>query len=268
MSEQQQELLNKDSTEALTIANGWKDEGNEAFRLQQYQDASAAYSAAIDALSDLYPPPPPKKIPRAAPTEKDVPDTELDSAAESSAPHEETKLEVAPEPEDIPEVLSPEVLQICEVYSICHANRAACHLKLQDFADAEKDCTTALERKPAYSKALMRRAEACEQLGLSAIARGEHVEASGKLQTAVDDLRQVLVVDPSFERAARATLGRLEPLLAEEQEKMKEEMMGKLKDMGNWLLGKVGLSLNNFQTTKDPTTGNLNIQFVQKPDQP
>lgn len=131
------------------------------------------------------------------------------------------------------------------------------------------------------------------------------------------------------------------------------QMMGKLKDMGNWLLGKVGLSpdhclrgpvppgggslwvfvkhdtntrllefprvcelllhwisrvsserpisrqigtktvappgpwkilkshprswtfpatawrsLNNFQTTKDPTTGNLNIQFVQKPDQP
>lgn len=42
-------------------------------------------------------------------------------------------------------------------------------------------------------------------------------------------------------------------------------MLGKLKDMGNWLLGKVGLSLDNFQTTKDPATGNVSIQFTQNP---
>lgn len=43
------------------------------------------------------------------------------------------------------------------------------------------------------------------------------------------------------------------------------QMLGKLKDMGNWLLGKVGLSLDNFQTTKDPATGNVSIQFTQNP---
>ena len=46
-------------------------------------------------------------------------------------------------------------------------------------------------------------------------------------------------------------------------EKEKEEMVSKLKDLGNFLLGKVGLSLDNFKVEQNPETGSYNIQFQQ-----
>mmetsp|Transcript_5050 Transcript_5050/g.7980 ORF Transcript_5050/g.7980 Transcript_5050/m.7980 type:complete len:112 (+) Transcript_5050:65-400(+) len=107
----------------------------------------------------------------------------------------------------------------------------------------------------------MRRAEACEHLANAAIAANDSLESSGKLQIAVDDLKRVIEVDPSFAPQARPMLRRLEPLLAKEQEKMKDEMLGKLKGVGNFLLGKIGLSLDNFETTQDPATGSYSINF-------
>ena len=41
-------------------------------------------------------------------------------------------------------------------------------------------------------------------------------------------------------------------------------LSGKLKDLGNTILGKFGLSLDNFQSTKDPNTGSYSISFNKK----
>ena len=38
---------------------------------------------------------------------------------------------------------------------------------------------------------------------------------------------------------------------------------GKLKELGNGILGKFGMSLDNFKAEKDPTTGSYNISFQQ-----
>ena len=38
---------------------------------------------------------------------------------------------------------------------------------------------------------------------------------------------------------------------------------GKLKDLGNSVLGKFGMSLDNFKATKDPSTGAYSINFGQ-----
>jgi hypothetical protein len=76
---------------------------------------------------------------------------------------------------------------------------------------------------------------------------------------------------------------KLEPIVKERQEKQKEEMLGihlsvpclyshmvtgvfpgKLKDLGNTILGKFGLSLDAFKATKDPTTGSYSISMQQK----
>ena len=38
---------------------------------------------------------------------------------------------------------------------------------------------------------------------------------------------------------------------------------GKLKDLGNTVLGKFGMSLDNFKTDKDPNTGSYSINFKQ-----
>jgi len=38
---------------------------------------------------------------------------------------------------------------------------------------------------------------------------------------------------------------------------------GKLKELGNTVLGKFGMSLDNFKAEKDPNTGSYSIQFKQ-----
>lgn len=73
---------------------------------------------------------------------------------------------------------------------------------------------------------------------------------------------QVLELTPGDAWAVR-TVEELEPVVAERQEKLKEEMLGKLKDLGNSLLGKFGLSLDNFKADKDPETGGYSIRFSQ-----
>jgi hypothetical protein len=43
--------------------------------------------------------------------------------------------------------------------------------------------------------------------------------------------------------------------------KMKDEALGKLKDLGNTILGNFGLSLDNFKMTQDTNSGSWNIRF-------
>lgn len=38
---------------------------------------------------------------------------------------------------------------------------------------------------------------------------------------------------------------------------------GKLKDMGNSILGRFGMSVDNFKAVKDPNTGSYSISFQQ-----
>jgi hypothetical protein len=38
---------------------------------------------------------------------------------------------------------------------------------------------------------------------------------------------------------------------------------GKLKELGNTVLGKFGMSIDNFQAVKDPATGSYSINFQQ-----
>ena len=92
---------------------------------------------------------------------------------------------------------------------------------------------------------------------------------------------------------ANNTVQRLTPVVEERREKMKDEMLGealqrrlllyplfaqqrvtlvshaccwaagKLKDLGNTVLGKFGMSLDNFKMDKDPNTGSYSINFKQ-----
>jgi len=58
-------------------------------------------------------------------------------------------------------VLAPEGQKIRAVF---YANRAACHLELQDFKAAAKDCSSAIDIDGSYLKAWHRRAKAYEGL--------------------------------------------------------------------------------------------------------
>lgn len=73
---------------------------------------------------------------------------------------------------------------------------------------------------------------------------------------------QLVELDPGNSRA-RANIAKWEPIVKERQEKMKEEMMGKLKDLGNSLLGHFGMSLDNFKFEQDPNTGGYSVKMQQ-----
>ena len=60
--------------------------------------------------------------------------------------------------------------------------------------------------------------------------------------------------------------GTTRPLVEAKREEMKAEMIGKLKDLGNSILGNFGLSTDNFKAEKDETTAR-SIQFVQNPSE-
>ncbi|CAE6005208.1 unnamed protein product [Arabidopsis arenosa] len=139
-----------------------------------------------------------------------------------------------------------EVLESEELRSICYSNRAICYLKLGIYAEAIEECTKAIELNPSYTKAFVRRAEAHEKL--------EHFEE------ALTDLKTILELDPSNDQT-RKGIRRLEPLAAEKREKMKEEAIAKLKEMGNSILGRFGMSVDNFKAVKDPNTGSYSFSF-------
>ncbi|CAI9787431.1 unnamed protein product [Fraxinus pennsylvanica] len=142
--------------------------------------------------------------------------------------------------------VAPDGPSSAEICSICHANRAACFSKLGKFEETIKECTKALDLNSTYLRALQRRAEAREKLE--------------QYEEAISDMTKILELDHSNDQARRSII-RLKPLADEKREKIKEEMIGKLKEMGNSILGRFGMSTDNFKAVKDPNTGSYSLSF-------
>ncbi|KXZ42467.1 hypothetical protein GPECTOR_144g730 [Gonium pectorale] len=130
--------------------------------------------------------------------------------------------------------------------AIYFSNLAACNIKMDEFAAAVQNCTAALELEPSYAKAHMRRCEAFERLD--------------ELDHALSDAKALLAAAPGNAWAS-AKVAALQPKVDERTEKLKAEMLGKLKELGNTILGKFGMSTDNFKFDKDPSTGSYSIRF-------
>lgn len=130
--------------------------------------------------------------------------------------------------------------------SIFHANRAACLVKMGQYKEAIDDCTKALDLNPDYLKVRLRRAQCFEH--------------EDRLEEALEDYQKVFDADRSS-HVAREALMRLPEEIKVKHEKMKEEMMGKLKDLGNVFLRPFGLSTDNFKLQQDPNSGGYSINF-------
>ncbi|KAI9288683.1 hypothetical protein BC943DRAFT_273371 [Umbelopsis sp. AD052] len=124
------------------------------------------------------------------------------------------------------------------------------------YTEAKGTCSKAIELSPTYSKAIFRRAQA-----------GEKIASYSALTEALKDYQSVRelpdITDFTRKECLKAEQ-RLPSMIKDQGEKEKEEMMGKLKDLGNTLLGKFGLSTNNFQMQKDSSSGNYSVNFVNK----
>jgi len=146
-------------------------------------------------------------------------------------------------------------LRVCPVMcaterSVLYGNRAAAKHKLDLKPAAIDDCTKAVEFNPNYVKVLLRRAALYEE--------------TDKLDECLEDFKKVLELDPG-NHDARAAHVRLPPLINERNEKMKAEMIDKLKDLGNLVLRPFGLSTKNFELKQDPSTGSYSVNFNQAP---
>merc|ERR1712142_632119 len=130
--------------------------------------------------------------------------------------------------------------------SILHANRGACFAKLDMNDAAVENCTSALELDAHYTKARLRRAQLYEKME--------------KLDEALKDYNEILSYDRSCKEAYLAAQ-RLPDQINERNEKLKNEMFSKLKDLGNTCLKPFGLSTDNFQVNQDPNSGGYSINF-------
>jgi tetratricopeptide (TPR) repeat protein len=154
--------------------------------------------------------------------------------------------------------------------AVYFANAAACACAQSDWTRACEFATRALELRPDYLKALMRRSAAREALddpegALADARRVGELAAAGLGAGAATATTTTTTPTPVPDRAAlqwaRSAVARLEPLAIEKQEKMKAEVLGKLKDLGNSILGRFGMSLDDFSAEKDPATGSYSIKF-------
>lgn len=126
-------------------------------------------------------------------------------------------------------------------------NMAAVHLQQEKFEEAVEACSSAVELAPQYGKGYLRRYRA-------------HLRLT-KLHDAAADLKKACELDETIRRAMSGELAAVQRRSEELFEQEKTEMVGKLKDFGNWALGKVGMSLDNFQVVQDPATGSYNIKY-------
>ncbi|MBW0506798.1 hypothetical protein O181_046513 [Austropuccinia psidii MF-1] len=226
----------------LSTADALKQEGNKNFTQKRWTDALNKYAEAIMTL-------PPSPSSQEAPPDVDIDAISSDDdeitkpTAAKAQPSQKSKSDLGHQQSSIPK-LDP---QIHQLISVLHANSAACHLKLEDWQSAIKSCSASLKENPSYAKALQRRAQANEKLG-----------TWSSLQAALDDyntLEKLPDVNAILRREIKQSQLRLPPLIAQRSESEKAEMMTKLKDLGNTVLGKFGMSTDNFKFTPNESGG-------------
>ncbi|GFW72750.1 tetratricopeptide repeat protein 1 [Trichonephila clavipes] len=130
--------------------------------------------------------------------------------------------------------------------SILYANRAAARISLEKNDAAVLDCNKAIELNPNYLKALLRRAQLHKKMD--------------SLERALEDYQKILELDRG-NAEARAACATLPAEINEKNEKLKQEMFGKLKELGNICLKPFGLSTENFKVVQDPNSGGYSINF-------
>jgi len=145
-------------------------------------------------------------------------------------------------------------LQVCPeedvtTKSILYSNIAAAKDHLEAHDEAIDYCSKALDLNDKHTKALLRRAQLYKKCD--------------KLDESLADYEQYLklVPDDSF---AKKMVHELGVQIQERNEKVKTEMFGKLKDLGNTILKPFGLSTENFQLVKNPENGSYSVNFQNK----
>lgn len=259
----------KQQPDPLSEAESHKQTGNQHFQSKEWKLAHDAYTRAIEATPGI------KgteilELQRAFKEEqtRKMRETAMNSARESS------KSETREAPQPVEPFVPPKHPHGKQL-AVYHCNRAASFLQMvaesdyvppspksvfddkddegrppphPDLEAAVTDCSIAILLNKDYTKAWMRRCTAHERLG--------------DTEAALADSKAALQLDP-HNASLQSTTRRLQRLEDERLEQLKTETMGKLKDLGNSILGNFGLSMDNFNAVQDPNTGSYSISFNQ-----
>ncbi|KAG8900003.1 hypothetical protein FRC01_010296 [Tulasnella sp. 417] len=229
-----------------------KSQGNDCFRKSDWDGAIRLYTQALKTVP-LRPQGPSKGRSRPAGlTDEDFDGDDQDQNGTNDKAKGKEKAE-AEEPQ-VPKELTPLEKEAATARSVLNGNLAACYVKQGKHDEAVRLCTEALADDPNYVKAIHRRATANEALGTWT-----------SLSDAEKDYKRLLELLPpsdplrtSCTRSLRSLPERIEV----QKKKETDEMMGKLKDLGNSVLGKFGLSTDNFQFTPNGQ-GGYSMNFVR-----
>lgn len=118
------------------------------------------------------------------------------------------------------------------------------HLELSE--EAIDFCTKALELNANHQKALLRRAHLYKKCD--------------RLDESLADFNRFYELCPN-DHSIRPIVIELKARIEERNEKMKTEMLSKLKNLGNMVLKPFGLSTDNFQCVQNPETGSYSVNF-------
>ncbi|THH02146.1 hypothetical protein EW026_g688 [Hermanssonia centrifuga] len=212
----------------LGEAEELKQEGNDHFRSKRWDEALAAYRSGLGRIPKRK-----ENKTRRKPTDAQVDDQD-DPGTKGASGGSSDIQEVAAEPE-------PTELEVecAKTRAVINANIGACYVKLGDHKEAAAACTEALRDDPNYVKALQRRASSSEA-----------IDSWSSLTTAQEDYTQLVTLlppsSPQIVEIKRA-LQALKPRIEAAQKQETTEMLGKLKGIGDSILGNFGLSTNNFQ---------------------
>ena len=237
-----------------------KEQGNEQFKLRNFEAAKNLYSDAIFNLEISTAPSSNPFSPNEATSNsddniKENSNTEIkenlnqEKSNESIPSSNETgeKPEGEKPEEEKPE-LTPEQKEANYFKATLYANRSACFKELGDVDNCLADADHALALHTPYPKVRMRRFWALRK--------------KGKANDALNEIKKAIEEDPLIEYDYAKEYRDVQKEAAEETEKLKKEAIGTLKDLGNKFLGLFGMSLDNFQMQQN-ADGGYNIQFKQ-----
>ncbi|KAJ7462670.1 hypothetical protein B0H11DRAFT_89815 [Mycena galericulata] len=224
--------------ECLRAAEEFKNEGNDHFRARQWDEALVAYRAGLGRL-------PKRKEPE---IQSAVDDDDVDIAVPPDSGDSDTRTE-----DDVS--MTPDETECAKARAVLNANIGVCFVKLDDHKQAVEACSQALLDDPNYVKALQRRAASNEKINTWSSLTAAQEGKKHRFRDVVDvsrnaDYTTLLKIMPSSSAQANEverSQSSLKPRLEAAQKEETAEMLGKLKGLGNSILGNFGLSTDNFK---------------------
>lgn len=216
--QQQEEELTALVSRQMTQSQRLKDQGNDQFRSDRFDDAVRFYLLALDEIESFVPPPPPRppsatsdqkgeEEHKAAEEEKE---NSTSNEHESSQPQQQQEQTTEPSPLSQPEIPPQLAQDLIDLYCALRSNIAAARLKLQDYQATISECNLVLAYQPNHIKALFRRSSA--------------FEATEKFDEALVDMEQLVKLVPSSDSSASQYAEAVKRITLKRDEKRKREM--------------------------------------------